>query len=79
MTDVVQFPMQITSVEKPLPRCTLWSGTASDGKNRYEWFYEPRRWLHMRQQDPQMPRCWMYVDPPIAVRRLVVKAIRAKA
>ncbi|MDQ1387460.1 MAG: hypothetical protein QOF56_914 [Acidobacteriaceae bacterium] len=69
--------LQITSVEKPLPSCMLWSGTASEGNKKYEWFYEPRRWLHMRKQEPLMPRCWMDVEPPDGARRLVVKVIRA--
>jgi hypothetical protein len=67
---------QITNINEPVKRCTQWWGIASAGTENYQWFYEPRLWLHMRRQEPLIPKCWMNIDPPHGARRAVLKAIR---
>src|ERR1700691_1492676 len=70
--------MKITRVEKPLPppAAAIWHGTSIDGSRNLQWFYWPRHWLHVREQDEINPRCWMNVDPPPGAKRAVLKAIR---
>jgi hypothetical protein len=50
--------MKITGIEKPLPTpaAPIWSGTAVDGSRNFQWFYWPRHWLHVREQDKTCPR-----------------------
>ncbi len=69
--------MKITAINKPMKRCTQWWGTAIDGDKNYEWFYQPRRWLHMREEDPGIPGCFMNVNPPPPAKQAVLTAIRA--
>jgi hypothetical protein len=70
--------MQITSIKKahPKPAAPIWSGTAVDGSKNYEWFYWPRCWLHVREQDKLVPQAWMNVDPPDGAKKAVLKAVR---
>jgi hypothetical protein len=69
--------MQITSIEAPPLNCSVWSGTAVEGTKQLQWYYEPRSWLHVQEQDGRNPRCWMNVDPPYGARRIVQAAVRA--
>jgi hypothetical protein len=71
--------MKITSIEKPLPQpaAPIWSGTAVDGSRNFEWFFWPRHWLHVREQDKTCPRAWINVDPPTGAKKAVLKAVRA--
>jgi hypothetical protein len=71
--------MEVTSVEKPLPRpaAPIWSGNAEIGTRNLEWFYWPRHWLHVREQEPNNPRCWMNIETPEGFREEVLKAIRS--
>ena len=69
--------LKITSINTPMARCTQWSGMASAGDKNYEWFYEPRSYLHMREQDGRNPRCWMNIEPLKGARRVVLSAVRA--
>jgi hypothetical protein len=69
----------ITGIDKPHPRpaAPAWSGTAvQDGRN-LKWYYWPRHWLHVQEQDERNPRCWMNAEPSAGARRAVQKAIRA--
>jgi hypothetical protein len=68
--------MKITSIAKPDPGANIWSGKAKIGNRNLEWFYWPRHWLHVREQDEINPRCWMNVDPPAGARPAVLKAVR---
>jgi hypothetical protein len=68
--------IEITSVQKPAPGTSVWSGKAKIGKRNLEWFYRPRGWLHVREQEPGLPRCWMNVDPPYGAREQVLRAVR---
>ena len=69
--------MKITRIDNPLKGCKVWSGAASDAGNNYEWFYGPRSRLAVRKQEPLMPKCWMYVDPPAGLKPAVLDAVRA--
>ena len=69
--------MKITSINKPMKRSTMWWGTAIDGDKNYEWFYDPRRRLLVREEEPRIPGRFMNIDPPNGARRKVVKAVRA--
>jgi hypothetical protein len=69
--------MKITRIDAPLKGCRVWSGAASDGVNNFEWFYGPRSRLEVRKQEPKMPKCWMYVEPPAGLKPAVLKAVRA--
>lgn len=72
--------MKITRIDTPtkhLGRITCWSGLASNGKEKFEWFYTPRKRFAVRKQEPSMPQAWMYVDPPKGLKRAVLKTVRA--
>jgi hypothetical protein len=69
--------MKITSINKPMERCTMWWGTARDGDGNYEWFYEPRRRPRMRKDEPRIPGCFMNIDLPAGAKRAILKAVRA--
>jgi hypothetical protein len=72
--------MKIARIDAPLKhqgRITMWSGLASSGAENYEWFYQPRRHFAVRKQEPQIPKCWMNVDPPKGMKRAVLKVVRA--
>jgi hypothetical protein len=69
--------VQITSINKPEKRSVVWWGMASNGDKNYQWFYWPRKWLHLHEQDEENPRSWSNVDPPPNAKRAVLKAIRA--
>jgi hypothetical protein len=72
--------MKITTINKPMKRCTQWWGTGIDGDKNYEWFYEPRSRFAMREEEPNIPGSFTYIEPPDGARRIVVKAVRvAKA
>jgi hypothetical protein len=72
--------MKITSINKPMKRCTMWWGEATEGEKNYHWFFTPRRFLQLQVQDEVNPRCWMNIEPPDGARHIVLKAIRvAKA
>jgi hypothetical protein len=64
--------MQITSISKPMKRCTMWWGTASYDDGNYEWFYEPRRGLCMRKKEVRIRDCFMNIQPPEGARRTIV-------
>jgi hypothetical protein len=68
--------MQITSIERHAGS-GQWLGTAHDGAKNYLWYYQPRSFLHMQEQDERNPRCWMNVEPPDGARQIVLKAVRA--
>jgi hypothetical protein len=68
--------IKITSVEKPDRGATIWSGKAKIGTHTLEWFYWPRHWLHVREQDDRNPRCWMNIETPEGFREAVQRAIR---
>ncbi|RTE92463.1 hypothetical protein D6B98_13110 [Bradyrhizobium sp. LVM 105] len=68
--------MKITSVEKHVGS-GQWFGEAAHEGKRYKWYYQPRRWLHVHEQDERNPYCWMVVEPPQGARETVLKAIRA--
>jgi len=70
--------MKVTGIEKPLPTpaAPVWSGTATEAGKNLQWFYWPRNWLHVREQDEINPRCWLNVDPPSDAKRAVLKAVR---
>ena len=67
--------MKITSINKPMKRCTQWWGTAMNGERNHLWFYEPRRRLRKHEQDNRNPHCWMNVEPPANARPIVLKAV----
>ena len=46
----------------------IWHGTASGEAKRYLWYYEPRGFLHLMEQDDINPRAWMYVSPIFLIR-----------
>jgi hypothetical protein len=50
------------------PGANIWSGTARIGRRNFLWFYWPRNWLHVQEQDGRNPRCWMNIDPPAGTR-----------
>jgi hypothetical protein len=68
--------LKITAAEnEPEKYGSLWWGTAIDGAEKIEWFYEPRFYLHMRREE--RPGMWMNFDPPPEAKVVVLKAIRA--
>jgi hypothetical protein len=69
--------IKITSIEKPLPDGIMWSGTATAGADRYEWFYVPWGRFAVRKEDATMPGRSFYVDAPEGMRRAVQRAVRA--
>ena len=68
--------MKITSVEKPDPGATIWSGRAKIERRNFLWIYWPRNWLHVQEQDGRNPRCWMNIEAPEDFREEVLKAVR---
>lgn len=70
--------MKITGIEPPIGGGTLWSGTASAGSKRHEWF-ATRNGLSFgfREEEPDVPGYWMNVDPPAGAKQFILKAIRA--
>jgi hypothetical protein len=68
--------MKITSIEKPDPGATIWSGRAKIERCSVLWLYWPRNWLHVREQDSRNPRCWMNIETPEGFREEVLKAVR---
>jgi hypothetical protein len=68
--------IEITTIKKPDQGSSIWSGKASIGKRRLMWFYSPRQWLHVQEQDHINPKCWMNIDPPEGARDAVLRAIR---
>jgi hypothetical protein len=68
--------IEVTSVAKPDAGATIWSGKARIGKRNLEWFYRPRGWLHVREQDPGIPRCWVNIETPDGAREVVLRAVR---
>jgi len=68
--------MILTSVVKPDPGANIWSGTATIGGRNSLWYYWPRNWLHVQEQDGRNPRCWMNIETPEGFREEVLKAIR---
>jgi hypothetical protein len=68
--------LKITAAEnEPAEYGSLWWGTAIDGAEKIEWFYQPRRYLHMRREEP--PGMWINFDPAPEAKAVVLKAIRA--
>jgi hypothetical protein len=56
--------------------CTQWWGTAIDGDDKLEWFYLPRRYLHLRREE--RPGMWMNIDDSQpSAKRAVLKSISA--
>ena len=71
--------MKITKIEKHTGS-RMWHGTATIGARNYMFYFRPRSFLHMTEQDEINPRCWMNVEPPEGARQIVLKAVRvAKA
>jgi hypothetical protein len=68
--------MMITGIERPPAGSTIWSGTAEQGSQKLQWFYWPRNWLHVREQDSINPKCWMNIEPPDGAKQAVLKAVR---
>ncbi|TYL91327.1 hypothetical protein FXB40_28925 [Bradyrhizobium rifense] len=68
--------MNITSIERHAGS-GMWHGTAVHEGRSLMWYYRPRSWLHVHEQDERNPKCWMNVDPPPGARHLVVHAVRA--
>jgi hypothetical protein len=69
--------IEITAIEKPDPGAVVWSGSAKlSGRRALIWFYQPRHWLHVQEQDDRNPRCWMNIDPEDGWREQVVRAVR---
>lgn len=71
-TDAV---VKITRIERHAAS-GMWHGMATGAAKNYEWFYQPRSFLHMREQDDINPRCWMNVEPPTSAKPAVLRAIR---
>jgi len=68
--------LTITSINnEPAKYGNLWWGDAVEGDDKLEWFYQPRRYLHMRREE--RPGMWINEDPSPTARRLVLKSIRA--
>ncbi|MBB4422298.1 hypothetical protein GGD66_000824 [Bradyrhizobium sp. CIR48] len=71
--------MLITSIERHAGS-GMWHGTAVHEGRGLMWYYRPRSWLRVQQQDERNPNCWMNVEPPAGARQVVTHAIRtAKA
>jgi hypothetical protein len=70
--------MKVTSINKLMKRCAQWWGTASSGDEKYEWFYEPRSYVQMRKEEPQIPGCFMNIDPPAGAKEAILKAVRGE-
>jgi hypothetical protein len=71
--------MQITSIERHAGS-GMWHGTAIVGGKNHTWFYRPRSFLRMAEQDEINPRCFMNIEPPDGARQIVLRAVRmAKA
>jgi hypothetical protein len=68
--------VKITSIEKPDLGATVWSGKAKIGTRNLEWFYWPRNWLHVREQDERNPRCFMNIETPEGLREEILRAVR---
>jgi hypothetical protein len=70
--------MKITGIENPRPQpaAPIWSGTATNAGKNLLWYYWPRHWLHVQEQDEINPRCWMNVDPPAGAKKGVLRAVR---
>jgi hypothetical protein len=68
--------MIVTSIVKPANGANIWSGRASIGNRRLVWFYCPRHWLHVQEQDHINPKCWMNIPTPEGARDAVLRAIR---
>jgi hypothetical protein len=54
----------------------MWHGTATRAGKNYLWYFRPRSWLHVQEQDERNPRCWMNVEPPDGGRQIVLRAVR---
>jgi hypothetical protein len=68
--------LKITAAKNdPAKYGSLWWGTATDGAEKIEWFYQPRLYLHMRREE--RPCMWMNFDPADSARQIVLKAVRA--
>lgn len=68
--------MKITSAKnEPAKYGSLWWGTAIDGAEKIEWFYQPRLYLHTCKEE--RPGMWMNFDPVPEAKAAVLKAIRA--
>ena len=67
--------MVITSVVQPDQGANIWSGTAKIGNRNLEWFYRSCGWLHVREQEPGIPRCWMNIETPAGAQKAVQRAI----
>lgn len=67
--------MDILTVEKH-SGSGQWFGEAVHEGRRYKWYYRPRGWLHVHEQDERNPRCWMNISPTAGMRTAVLKAVR---
>jgi hypothetical protein len=68
--------MNITKVIPPKNGGALWSGTATEAGKNLLWYYWPRHWLHVQEQDEINLRAWMNVDPPAGAKKAVLRAVR---
>jgi hypothetical protein len=66
--------MQVTSIET---MGQVASGYAVAGAQKLEWFYRPGGFFRVREQQRDIPDCWMNIDPPVGARRAVLAALRA--
>ncbi|MEY9590576.1 hypothetical protein ABIA06_002867 [Bradyrhizobium yuanmingense] len=67
--------MLITSIERHTGS-GMWHGTAIHEGKRLMWYFRPRSWLHVHEQDKRNPDCWMNVEPPVGARQVVMRAVR---
>lgn len=65
----------VSAKNEPAKYGSLWWGTATDGAKKIEWFYQPRLYLHTREEE--RPGMWINFDPPASTKAAVLKAIRA--
>jgi hypothetical protein len=65
----------ISAKNEPAKYGPLWWGTATDGAEKIEWFYQPRFYLHTRKEE--RPGMWINFDPTPEEKAAVLKAIRA--
>jgi hypothetical protein len=67
--------MQITSIEKDAGS-GMWHGTATRAGKNCLWYYRPRSWLRVQEQDEINPRSWMNFDPQNSDWQSVLNAVR---
>jgi hypothetical protein len=66
--------MQVTGIET---MDQVASGYAVAGARKLEWFYRPGGFFRVREEQRDIPGCWMNIDPPVGAKRAVLAALRA--